>query len=238
MERRLLPENWDNVQVAFFDPGVVGNIFYNTNGQNFHLKGIETRWWRGPGRADAAGAPVPGTRASRRIRRSCSNNNPDSPAYRSADHVHLWRHLLHGRLHRGQCTISWRTSTVRKVPRRANAPPIQFSLRVRYDWAVNDLNAYFQVGTSHVGHSFTQAGSNPPLAADGLITTGRIRFENPAYSTWDAAIGCSRGAWNLALIGENLTNSNKAVFMSTDQFIVAQTPLRPRVFALNVGYKF
>jgi iron complex outermembrane receptor protein len=35
-------ENWDNVQVAFFDPGLVGNIFYNTNGQNFLVKGIET----------------------------------------------------------------------------------------------------------------------------------------------------------------------------------------------------
>ena len=35
-------ENWDNVQVAFFDPGLVGNIFYNTNGQNFLIKGIET----------------------------------------------------------------------------------------------------------------------------------------------------------------------------------------------------
>ncbi len=35
-------ENWDNVQVAFFDPGLVGNIFYNTNGQNFLIKGVET----------------------------------------------------------------------------------------------------------------------------------------------------------------------------------------------------
>ena len=35
-------ENWDNVQVSFFDPGVVGNIFFNTNGQNFLVKGIET----------------------------------------------------------------------------------------------------------------------------------------------------------------------------------------------------
>ena len=111
-------------------------------------------------------------------------------------------------------------------------------MRIRYDWVVNDLNAYLQIGTTHVGHSYTQAGSNPPLAADGLITTGRIRFEDPAYSTWDAAIGCSRGAWNLSLVGENLADTNKPVFTSTDQFIVAQTPLRPRVIALNVGYNF
>jgi len=35
-------ETWDDVQVAFFDPGVVGNIFFNTNGQNFLIKGLET----------------------------------------------------------------------------------------------------------------------------------------------------------------------------------------------------
>jgi iron complex outermembrane receptor protein len=35
-------ENWDDVQVAFFYPGVVGNIFFNTNGQNFLVKGLES----------------------------------------------------------------------------------------------------------------------------------------------------------------------------------------------------
>src|SRR5436190_600270 len=35
-------ETWDDVQVAFFDPGCVGNIFFNTNGQNFLIKGLET----------------------------------------------------------------------------------------------------------------------------------------------------------------------------------------------------
>jgi hypothetical protein len=38
--------------------------------------------------------------------------------------------------------------------------------------------------------------------------------------------------------GENLTNSNKSVFVSTDQFIEAQTPLRPRVLGVTFGYKF
>ena len=35
-------ENWNNVQIEFFNPGVVGNLFYDTNGQNFLIKGIET----------------------------------------------------------------------------------------------------------------------------------------------------------------------------------------------------
>jgi hypothetical protein len=38
--------------------------------------------------------------------------------------------------------------------------------------------------------------------------------------------------------GQNLSNSNAATFISTDQFIVAQTPLRPRVIGMSFGYKF
>ena len=40
------------------------------------------------------------------------------------------------------------------------------------------------------------------------------------------------------IFGENLSNSNAATFTSTDQFIVEQTPLRPRVVGLSFGYKF
>jgi hypothetical protein len=37
---------------------------------------------------------------------------------------------------------------------------------------------------------------------------------------------------------ENLNNSNASTFISTDQFIVEQTPLRPRVIGVTFGYKF
>ena len=35
-------ENWDNVQVGFFDPGEIGNLTFDTNGQNFRVRGLET----------------------------------------------------------------------------------------------------------------------------------------------------------------------------------------------------
>jgi hypothetical protein len=65
-----------------------------------------------------------------------------------------------------------------------------------------------------------------------------LRFENPAYSTFDASIGVSKDAWIVTAFGENLGNSNASTFVSTDQFIVAQTPLRPRVLGLSCSYKF
>ena len=115
---------------------------------------------------------------------------------------------------------------------------MQFSLRARYEWAVaGGYTPYVQVAATHNGHSFTQAGSNPTIGT-GAISTGRLRFENPAYTTYDASIGVAKDAWYFNVYGENLSNSNKSVFVSTDQFIVAQTPLRPRVLGAQFGYKF
>jgi iron complex outermembrane receptor protein len=120
----------------------------------------------------------------------------------------------------------------------ADAPPIQFSLRARYEWAIAGYIPFVQVGATHNGHSFTQAGSNPTIATAGAVSTGRLRFENPAYTTYDASLGVAKDAWNVMVYGENISNSNKSVFVSTDQFIVAQTPLRPRVLGVSFGYKY
>jgi iron complex outermembrane recepter protein len=114
---------------------------------------------------------------------------------------------------------------------------MQFSLRARYGWSIGDHEAFAQVGTSHTAHSFTQAGSNPTFAGSSSIGTSRLRFENAAYSTWSASVGIAKNAWTVTLFGENLSNSNAATFTSTDQFIVEQTPLRPRVLGLSFDYK-
>jgi iron complex outermembrane recepter protein len=119
----------------------------------------------------------------------------------------------------------------------ANAPPLQFSLRARYEWSFADYNSFAQFGASHTGHSFTQAGSNPTFAGAGGIGTSRLRFENPAYSTLSASVGIAKDAWNATLYAENLANSHASTFTSTDQFIVEQTPLRPRVIGVSFGYK-
>ena len=116
---------------------------------------------------------------------------------------------------------------------------MQFSLRARYEWEFNGYIPFVQAGATHSGHSFTQAGANPTIADDqGAITTGRLRFENPAYTTYDASFGVSKDAWWVNAFAENLSNSHKSLFVSTGQFIVAETPLRPRVMGVQFGYKF
>jgi outer membrane receptor protein involved in Fe transport len=223
-------ENWNNVQVAFFDPGLVGNIFYNTNGQNFLIKGIET---------SMVGHVIPGLTlqgaASWNQSRQTNSpvliaNNPLSANF--------------GKPITQNCDSSGANCTPVTNPfgpigsPSANAPPIQFSLRARYDWNVMDFKPFVQFGAVHTGHSFTQAGSNPTIAEAGGITTGRLRFENPAYSTFDASFGVAKDAWNVMVFAENLNNTHASTFTSTDQFIVEETPLRPRVIGVTFGYSF
>jgi outer membrane receptor protein involved in Fe transport len=224
-------EDWDDVQVAFFDPGVVGNIFFNTNGQDFLIKGIETSFVA----RVVAGLTLQGAASWNQSRQTNSpillDNNPASSNF--------------GKQITFACNAFGANCGSVTNPfgpvgsPSADAPPIQFSLRARYDWYLaNGYTPFVQAGVTHSGHSFTQAGSNPTVPESGIIKTGRLRFENPDYSTVDASFGVAKDAWYANVYGENLANSNASTFVSTDQFIVAQTPLRPRVLGLEFGYKF
>jgi iron complex outermembrane receptor protein len=223
-------ESWDNVQISFFDPGLVGNLFYNTNGQNFLVKGIETSMVA----RVISGLTVQGAASWNRSQQTNSpaliDNNPASVGY---------GHAITQSCDSTGTACSAITNPFGPVGSpTANSPPLQFSLRARYEWSFTDYNSFVQFGASHTGHSFTQAGSNPTFAGAGSISTSRLRFENPAYTTVSASGGIAKDAWNVMIYGENLSNSNAATFTSTDQFIVEQTPLRPRVLGISFGYKF
>jgi outer membrane receptor protein involved in Fe transport len=226
----LYRENWNNVQVAFFDPGLIGNIFFNTNGQNFLVKGVETSL---VARA-AEGLTLQGAASWNQSRQTNSpgliDANPASVNF--------------GKTITETCDGAGANCAPITNPfgpigsPSANSPPIQFSLRARYEWTVATYNPFVQFGAAHTGHSFTQAGSNPTIAGSGIVSTGRLRFEDPAYTTYDASFGVAKDAWNARVYVENLSNSNASVFTNTDQFIVAQTVLRPRVIGASFGYKY
>ena len=225
----IYQENWDNVQVSFFDPTVTGNIFFDTNGQNFRIRGIETSLI---GRI-ISGLTLQGSIAWNQSVQTNSpaliDNNPASANF--------------GKPITQVCSTTGTNCGTITSPfgpigaPSADAPPIQFSVRARYDWSIAGYAPFVQFGATHTGHSFTQAGSNPIIAQAGL-STSRLRFENPAYSTYNASFGVSKDAWILTVYGENLSNSNASTFISDDQFIVAQTPLRPRIIGASFGYKF
>jgi iron complex outermembrane recepter protein len=65
-----------------------------------------------------------------------------------------------------------------------------------------------------------------------------VRFENPGYSQYDASVGVAKDAWTAEVYAQNLTNVNVSTYTSTNQFVPAETILRPRVLELRIGYKF
>ena len=222
-------EEWDNAQVAFFDPGVIGNIFINLNGQNFLVKGIETSLIA----RVTTGLTLQGAGAWNQSQQTNSplliNNNPASagfgtPITFACNSFQVCAPVVNPYGPAGAPT--------------ANSPPLQFSARARYDWVVGSYNPFIQFAATHSGHSFTQAGANPTFAPGGAVSNSRGRFENPAYTTYSASVGVSKDNWYANFYCDNLTDSNASVFVSTDQFIVAQTPLRPRTFGGQFGYRF
>jgi iron complex outermembrane receptor protein len=225
-------ENWDDVQISFFNPGVVGNLFYNTNGQNFRIRGIETSLLARPFRGLTLQGAISWNQSVQTNSPSLINDNPAS-----ANFGKPITQLCGQPGFPAPCTQVSNPFGPIGAP-SADAPPIQWSVRARYEWNISGYTPFVQFGATHSGHSYTQAGANPNIETGGAINTSRGRFENPAYSTFNASVGVSKDAWYAELYAENLSNSNASTFVSTDQFIIAQTPLRPRVVELSFGYKF
>jgi iron complex outermembrane recepter protein len=232
-------EKWDNVQISFFDPGFTGTAFFDDNGQNFRIKGAETQ----------LAAQVWGGLTLRGAAAWNSSEQLNSPAIidNNPKSVNFGKPIT-------QLCPSGPASCVplanpfgpQGAP-AADSPPIHFTVLLRYDFTIssntyfkylNSAGAFVQAGVQHQGHSFTQAGSNPPFLPGETIDTGRARFDLPAYSSFDASAGVSKDKWSLTVYGKNLANSNASVFTSTDQFIVAETPLRPRVIGVKFQYDF
>ncbi len=225
----IYQENWDNVQVGFFDPGETGNLAFGTNGQNFRIRGLETS-------IIAVVAPGLTLTAASAWNQSVQTNSP-SLIDENPKSVNYGKTITEScNATGGDCTPLNNLFGPIGGP-SANSPPIEYNLRARYEVSFNSYNTFVQAGMTHQGHSFTEAGGNPSLSAAGVNTTV-LRFENPPYSTFDAAFGVSKDNWTAQAYGQNLSNSNASTFTNTAQFVVAQTPLRPRILGVKFGYKF
>ena len=223
-------EEWDNAQVAFFDPGVTGNIFFDTNGQNFLIKGVETTLVA----RVVTGLTLQGSASWNSSEQTNSpaliDTNPASVNYGKA---------ITEICPSGPTSCAPITNPYGPIGApTANSPPLQFRGRVRYDWNVNGYAPFIQFGATHNAESYTQAGANPTFGPGQTVTNSRGRFQLPAYTTYDASFGVAKDNWYANVFVENLTDSDAAVFISTDQFIVEQTPLRPRTIGLQLGCSF
>jgi outer membrane receptor protein involved in Fe transport len=219
-------EDWNNVQVAFFDPGVLGNVGFGTNGPNYRVRGVETS-------VIAVLAQGLTAQGGASWNSSKQTNSPyliaNNPALLSDPTT---------KAEYGQPILSVQNPYGPIGGPSANSPPLQFNLRLRYEWTMNSYNAFAQAGGTHTAHSFTQSSANPTLSAGSNVSTTLLRFENPAYSQFDASLGVAKDAWTTELYAQNLTNVIKSQYTSTNQFVPAEAITRPRVLGLKFTYKF
>jgi outer membrane receptor protein involved in Fe transport len=219
-------EDWNNVQVGFFDPGVLGNVGFGTNGPDYRVRGVETSVIA----VLAQGLTAQGGASWNTSRQTNSPylvaNNPALLADPATKAEY------------GQPILSVQNPYGPIGSPSANSPPLQFNVRMRYEWTLSSYNAFVQAGATHTAHSFTQSSNNPTLSAGSNVSTTLLRFENPAYSQFDASLGVAKDAWSADLYAQNLTNKIASVFTSTTQFVPAETIARPRVIGVKFAYKF
>jgi outer membrane receptor protein involved in Fe transport len=226
--------DWKDVQLSFFNPVALGNTTFGVNGPDYKIKGVELQ-------AVARitdGLSVQGSSSWN------SANQTSSPCLIS-NYVGDGTAANPASPTLGQCI-----SSVKGAPfenpfgaldtRPAYSPPLQFNLRARYDWTWLDYKSFAWVGASHTAHMYnepaTYQSGNAPNEA--IPTTTLLRYDMPAYTTYDAAIAVAKDNWNVQISGSNLTNSDASTFTSSAQFIKSEVPLRPRVLTLGFGYKF
>ncbi len=228
-------EEWKGVQQGLFNPQLLGNTTFGVNGADYRVRGLELQL----SARVTEGLTVIGSGSWNESKQVNSpflvSNNPASKNFGNQ----ITQALDAG----GNLVQVVNTFGAAGVP-TAYSPPLQYNLRARYDWNMNDYGAFVQLGMAHTGHSFNNSNTDPSIDGDlpqnqnRAVTSTTWRYEMPAYTTWDMSFGVSKDNWNVQVFGQNLLDENASVFTSTSQFIKAETPLRPRVIGLKVGMKF
>jgi iron complex outermembrane receptor protein len=200
-------EDWKNALVSFFDPqGGFGNLTFSTNGPNYRVRGVEIQLVT----RIADGLTIQGSASWNSTNQTNSpfldNNNPKSPTF-------------------GQPITSVPNPYGSAGEPLANSPPFQANLRARYELVVADYRAFWQIGGTHQGNSYSATGNVP-------------KYDQPGYTLYDASFGVSKDAWTAQIFGQNLTNVLASTFTNSPQWIVQEAVTRPRVAGLKFSYKF
>jgi iron complex outermembrane recepter protein len=223
---------WNDVQLQFYNPPVLGNTTFAVNGPNYTVKGLELQLVA----RITDGLTVFGSSSWNRAEQT------NSPCLQVSNPA------LAGTPSFGQCITESYQKGIGVEPlvnpfgavgtRPAFSPAVQFNVRARYDWSFNDYKAFAMVGASHVGDMSNNPATYTAGNTQPIPTTTFLRYDQPGYTTYDASLGVSKDNWSAQLYGTNLSNSDASVYTSSAQFIKAEVPLRPRVLGVKIGYKF
>ncbi len=223
---------WDNVQFGIFNPTEQINTTFGTNGANYNVKGVEVQF---------VGKVIEGLTVQ-----GSGSYNDDTQANSPCliDNIS-------GTPSFGKCIteVAVKTGagyvnqaftnpfgTIGSTP--AFSPNFQGNLRARYDWRLGDYSPYATAGASYTGSMYNQPATYPSGAGVLIPGTTQLRYEQPAYATFDASLGVKKDKWTAEIYGTNLFDSHASTFTSSAQFIKSEVPLRPRVIMLKVSSSF
>jgi outer membrane receptor protein involved in Fe transport len=225
--------DWNNVQTLIYNPPVSGNTTFGVQGPDYRIKGIELQI---VGRV-TEGLTLQGSVSDN----SASQTN--SPCLKSSNAV------ANNPTPIGSCiTEVWSAPLGENVPllnplgavgsTPAFSPKVEYNIRARYDWNLNEYKMFLSAGAQHVGDMQNEPSSFASGAGVLNPTTTWLRYNQPGYTTYDAAFGIAKDQWHVEAFGTNLGNSDASLYTTSGQFIEAQVPLRPRVLGIKVGMKF
>ena len=208
-------EDWKDVQIGLFDPGVLGNLTFTTNGPDYRVNGFET---------DIQARVTSGLTVSF----SASWNHSEltnRPTLKDKNGNPIVFENLTPPLHNPYGATG---------SPLAQSPPFQANLRIRDEFTIGDYKAFWQVAALRKSHSFS---TTDRLASENDGKTP-IAYDLPSYSAYDASIGIAKEAWALELYGTNISDERGITFSSYAQRIKEDTVIRPRTVMLRLSYKF
>ncbi len=215
-------EDWNNVQTGIFAPQLgLGNLTVGLNGPSYQVRGVEMSVIARATEGLTLQGSMSYNQSELKTSPGLVDNIVGSPGY-GQQITQAW---VGGSAANGGHAVPVVNVFGTPGDPLANSPKLQANARARYEWSSDQYNYYAQLGAAHQGSSFSSA-------------TSVNRFEMPSWTTWDGSVGVSKGAWNVDLVGSNLTNINQSVFTSAAQFIQVQVPQRPRTIGLRFGFKF
>jgi outer membrane receptor protein involved in Fe transport len=221
---------WNNVQFLFFNPPLLGNTTFGLNGPDFHVKGVEAQVQA----ILAQGLTLSGSASyndDEQAGSQCITSNiPGSPSF-------------------GQCITAITPKGLTTAQPFTNpfgapgttpalSPSFQGNAHLRYDWEMDGYSPYIMGGLSYTGSMYNQPATYASGVGVTVPSTTFLRYLQPAYTTFDAAVGVSYQKWYAQLYAQNLGNSHASTFTSSAQFIESEVPLRPRIMGLRIGANF
>ena len=201
-------ENWNDVQIGIFDPGVFGNEQFYANGPNYRVRGVESSVL---------------ARVTQRLTVTASASANSSEVVKTVSLVNPKT---------GQPIDVVNPFGADGSP-LAVSPPFQGNIRVRYEFPIDSYQAFWQVAATHQGGSYA---TTDPIST--TLQGVSVAFYDPGFSTYDAAIGIARGAWTAQIYGENLTDTRGVPFSTYDEYVKMNTIIRPRTLGVRFSYGF